>query len=751
MIHKFIMPKLGWTMENGKIIKWLKSEGDLVEKGEELLAIETAKVTIKVEAPESGILQRILYKEGETIPVNRTIALIIEPGIEITDDEVKDFILKIKQEEGDGLDQDRNVKIKKDRQLSRLTRPALKLLASPKARKLARERNIDLNEIRGTGPDGVILARDVEMFEKELKTAKMPRLFQYPHDGRLTILNEHEIAGIRKVIAERMFNSLKNSAQLTITKEINVDALVEFRNIINKKMKNEGRKLKISYTDIIALVVSEVLSKHRKFNASFDGKVLKIFDEINLGIATATDRGLIVPVLWNANKYSLFKLSIKINELSKGARKGNISLDNLSGSTFTISNLGMFGIGAFTPIVNPPEIAILGVGEISIRPSYHQDRIKPAHTMILSLSFDHQVIDGHEAAIFLNSIANYLESFERLFDLHEMRLRRAKEKLMFEQLSDTEADYDVVILGSGPAANDAVLNLAGFDLKIAIIESEHLGGTCLNEGCVPLKKMFEIADLRRKMVFLEDEGSITLDGQFKIDYDAFISQRIENTKEIRNSMARHYTEMGISLINGVASFRDEHSLQVTNTDGSSKIITFKKAIIATGSDYIPLKDNDGTLLMDAKHFLNSKHYPSSIAFFGEDKINLELASCLSHLGVEDLYILIPHELDLHGFDEDFVNAIVELLELNNIEIYQHVSIKSIEKTQNNNYLIRFFDENEKEETIQVELIVNGGAKKPRLDNLKLSNAGIKVDESGNLILNNGYQTSNPDVFAIGDV
>ncbi|MHA1749286.1 MAG: 2-oxo acid dehydrogenase subunit E2, partial [Promethearchaeota archaeon] len=497
--------------------------------------------------------------------------------------------------------------------------------------------------------------------------------------------------------------------------------------------------------------VSEVLSKHRKFNASFDGKVLKIFDEINLGIATATDRGLIVPVLWNANKYSLFKLSIKINELSKGARKGNISLDNLSGSTFTISNLGMFGIGAFTPIVNPPEIAILGVGEISIRPSYHQDRIKPAHTMILSLSFDHQVIDGHEAAIFLNSIANYLESFERLFDLHEMRLRRAKEKLMFEQLSDTEADYDVVILGSGPAANDAVLNLAGFDLKIAIIESEHLGGTCLNEGCVPLKKMFEIADLRRKMVFLEDEGSITLDGQFKIDYDAFISQRIENTKEIRNSMARHYTEMGISLINGVASFRDEHSLQVTNTDGSSKIITFKKAIIATGSDYIPLKDNDGTLLMDAKHFLNSKHYPSSIAFFGEDKINLELASCLSHLGVEDLYILIPHELDLHGFDEDFVNAIVELLELNNIEIYQHVSIKSIEKTQNNNYLIRFFDENEKEETIQVELIVNGGAKKPRLDNLKLSNAGIKVDESGNLILNNGYQTSNPDVFAIGDV
>ncbi|MFX0099447.1 MAG: 2-oxo acid dehydrogenase subunit E2 [Candidatus Hodarchaeota archaeon] len=420
MIHKFVMPKLGWTMETGKIVSWSKNEGDEVQKGEEILEIETDKVTIQVEAPETGVLIKILANEGEEIPVNNTVALISDPGTQISDDELKSFMETLKKEEAQAAAEaaaSSSTTTTGTIERRQLTSGG-KILASPKAKKLARDRNVDLARVRGTGPDGVIVFSDVENYLRS-KPAGV-EIERIPIDGRLTVTREEHAEGIRKVISHRMFTSLQTSAQLTLTTEVSMEGSANFREKINIGWVQKGLK-KISYTDIIAFVVSDLLTKFPKFNASYDGEIVRYFKEVNVGIATATDRGLMVPVVWNADKLSLEKLSEKIKSLAQATRDNKVGMDDLSGGTFTVSNLGMFGIDAFTPIVNPPEIAILGVGRIVTKPVYEDGSFKPEKRMVLSISFDHQIIDGHEGAIFLQEVGKYLESSENLEVLYQKR------------------------------------------------------------------------------------------------------------------------------------------------------------------------------------------------------------------------------------------------------------------------------------------------------------------------------------------
>ncbi len=378
-------------MTHGKIIKWLKNENDPVKKGEEILEIDTDKVTLKIESPVNGFLKKILVEEKKKVPVGKILALFTTN----LNEEIGDLTELLKEEEI------------KEESSAVMAMPSIsksgpivqtgRILASPRAKKLAREREVDLNYVIGTGPNGRIIEKDIITF--------LERPTNITSTGIL-IKESIPLEGIRKLIADRMKSSLTELPQLTLTMKVNFDVLSKFRKEINKKYFK-----KISFTDFIVKIVSIVLDEFPIINSTIEYGQINLLDEINVGVAAATDRGLIVPVIKSANKKSLFEISNEIKKLANAARQGGLGLDDLSKGTFTVTNLGMFGIEAFTPIINPPESAILGVGKIINEVTSNTNKeleIKP--TMTLSLTMDHRPFDGHVGAQFLSRIKEIIEN-----------------------------------------------------------------------------------------------------------------------------------------------------------------------------------------------------------------------------------------------------------------------------------------------------------------------------------------------------
>lgn len=366
---KISMPKLGLTMTKGKIAKWAKREGDTVKKGEVIAIIETEKITYELKAPDSGVLLKIYVPEKGVAPVGQILAYIGEVGEkppEITPPEVK-------------------------------VKPRIVVKATPRAKRLAREKGIDLTKIKGSGPDGLILESDVL---KEIE-----KLERFTVTG-LKVRESLPLTPMRETIMKRMTESLREMAQVTITTESSADGLVAVKEEIMRE------KLKVTYTDLLVKIVAKLLKKHPLLNSTLEGNRIKIIDEINIGIAVAIDHGLLVPVIREADKKGLEEIIKELRDLTERARKGELSVDEVTGGTFTITNLGMHDIDAFTPIINPPQTAILGVGRIIKKPVVVDKEIKVGYTIWLSLTFDHRVLDGHIAADFLRELSNILKDRE---------------------------------------------------------------------------------------------------------------------------------------------------------------------------------------------------------------------------------------------------------------------------------------------------------------------------------------------------
>jgi pyruvate dehydrogenase E2 component (dihydrolipoamide acetyltransferase) len=400
MVTKFVMPKLGMTMEEGTIITWLKQEGEEIKRGEEIVEIETDKVTMKLETPASGILFKILADEKQIVPVGQVIALITEPNEEIGD--IDSIIGTVEQKVTPTTTSPISEPIQTKREVG------ARIFISPRARKLAREKGIDYTQIRGSGPEGRIIERDVLNYSDQGAPLKI--------EGKTIPLE-----GVRKIIAKKMSMSLSEIPQLTYTSEVDMTEAINLRKYLLNLYKDED--LKITMTDILAKSVVAVMKKYPIFNASMGENAIIIQDKINLGIAVATDRGLIVPVIHNVESKSLQEISRTIRILAQKARDGTLSLDDVSGGTFTLSNLGMFGIEVFTPIINPPESAILGIGKMIQKPIVKNGRIAIAPLMILSLTHDHRVMDGVDAANFLAEMKALLEDPYPVFDVDPAKIK----------------------------------------------------------------------------------------------------------------------------------------------------------------------------------------------------------------------------------------------------------------------------------------------------------------------------------------
>lgn len=426
MATQIIMPKLGMAMTEGTVVKWLKQDGDEVTRGEPIVVVMSKKITYTVEAPASGIL-RIVAGPKETRAVGQIIGFILSPGEpmpvvemapppapEVAAVEVRaaappppppppeaprevrasPAARRLARELGVDL-----MRVPGSGPEGRITEADVRayyeqqqrVQATPLARRIAEEEGLDLSQIQGTGPGGRVTEEDVlRALEGRRAPAALPRVIP--------------LTGMRQAIAERMMESLHSMAQLTLTTRADVTELVGLREILSQRWN-----VRLSYTDFIIKATALALKEHPILNSALVGEEIVLHEDVHIGVAVALEEGLIVPVIRHADRKSILEIHQTVQDLAERARKGELAVDEVTGSTFTITNLGMYGIDAFTPIINPPEVAILGVGRILEELSLVNGQVAARSRMVLSLTIDHRIVDGAPGAAFLQTVVRYLE------------------------------------------------------------------------------------------------------------------------------------------------------------------------------------------------------------------------------------------------------------------------------------------------------------------------------------------------------
>ena len=438
MAKVVVMPKLGLTMTEGTVSKWLKKVGDAVSEGEPLFEVETDKLTNTIEASASGVLRHLFVEEGVTVPVLEKVAVIAA-----ADEDIAGLL--------GGAAPAPAAAAAPAPAAAPAASPAEKkaggrVIASPAAKKLAKEKGIDLTLVTGTGPNGRITEDDVKNYTPAPAAPAAPAAEEVPKvkasplaaavaadlgldlekiGAKDRVLAEDilrylestrekaEVApkeelvpmnGMRKAIAKNMLNSHMTSPTVTANLSVDMSAMKAYREQLKAK------EIKVSYTDLLVKFVAKALTEYPLLNCSVEDNKIRYKHYVNMGVAVALDNGLVVPNVTDADKKSLTEISAEIKELAKLAREGGLPMEKLRGGTFTITNLGMYGIESFTPIINQPEVAILGVTTMEDRAVVRGGEIVIRPMMTLSLTFDHRVVDGSVAAEFLQRVKNLLEN-----------------------------------------------------------------------------------------------------------------------------------------------------------------------------------------------------------------------------------------------------------------------------------------------------------------------------------------------------
>jgi len=398
-----LMPKQGQSVEFCLIIKWNKKEGDKVKAEEPICEVETDKAVFEVVAPEAGTILKIFYNEGDDVPVLSTIAIIGQPGEKI-DHLIPKKTVSVSKEEY--VENQKAITLDESLKKTRPSSGAGSILISPVARRFAEKKGIDFSKLIGSGPGGRIIKRDIEKaISKQEQSLTKEHGISFPGP-----IKEIPVKGIRQLIAERMFKSLQSTAQLTLNTSADASNLLACRKWLKSSPEMLGLD-KININDLMLYIVAKTLPKFRALNARFlEDKILE-FEHVHLGFAVDSPRGLMVPIIHNAHLLSLEEISKEARRLSTACQEETILPDELNGGTFTITNLGTMGIESFTPILNIPQVAILGVCSVSLKPIMKEDKVQFIPHMGLSLTFDHRAVDGARAARFLQEINKVIANF----------------------------------------------------------------------------------------------------------------------------------------------------------------------------------------------------------------------------------------------------------------------------------------------------------------------------------------------------
>jgi len=409
------MPRLSDTMEEGTLAKWFKKVGDSVKEGEILAEIETDKATMEFESFHDGVLLHIGIDEGSTAPVDSIIAVIGSKGEDISsiikgsntaNEEPKPEVKEepkpeVKEEPKPEVKEEPKPEVKVEVKSAIVSNESAdRILISPLARKLANEKGIDIKSIKGSGDNGRIIKRDIDSY----KSSDYSQFIQ-PRPSVTESSNESQNSTMRKAIAKRLSDSKFSAPHYYLNIECEMDNMISFRNqFINTQ------NIKISFNDIIAKAVSLSLARHPKVNSRWYDDKIVFYDHVHLGVAVAVDDGLIVPVVKYANSKDLPEINIEIKDFAVRAKNKKLTPAEIEGSTFTISNLGMFGIESFTSIINQPNSAILSIGAIIEKPIVKNGDIVIGNTMKLTLACDHRTVDGATGSLFLKTLKEYIEN-----------------------------------------------------------------------------------------------------------------------------------------------------------------------------------------------------------------------------------------------------------------------------------------------------------------------------------------------------
>ena len=414
-----LMPALSPTMEEGTLSKWLVKEGDKVESGDLIAEIETDKATMEVEAIEDGIIGKILVSEGqESIKVNSPIAILLSEGENLSENaistdsnkEIKKEVQKEVQKNKENVVQINDIKNNDEisKSISENTTKSYfkpdkleRIFVSPLAKRIAKQRDIPLSSIKGSGPHGRILKIDVDNFD--IKKIEYPSLNNLESNNFEIVKN----SAMRKTIAERLVKSKNEAPHFYLSLDCNIDELLKVRKAINSKSNDE---YKISVNDMIIKASSAALLKVPKANASWENENTKYFNNTDISVAVAIEGGLITPIVKNVQSKGLLEISMDMKDLANKAKDGKLQPEEYLGGSFSISNLGMYGIKEFSAVINPPQGCILAVGSGEKRPIVINNEISIANMMTVTLSCDHRVVDGAVGAEFLSEFKNLIEN-----------------------------------------------------------------------------------------------------------------------------------------------------------------------------------------------------------------------------------------------------------------------------------------------------------------------------------------------------
>ena len=414
-----LMPKQGQSVESCLIIKWNKKIGDKVKAEEPICEVETDKAVFEVEAPEAGTILKIFYKEGDDVPVLDTIAIIGQPGEKI-DHLIPQKTVSVSK--GEYVENQKAITSDKSSKETKSSFAGGLIPISPLARRFAEKKGIDFSKLVGSGPGGRIIKKDIEkMISEQEQLASVvdasktisgvPPLTKERGISFPGPIKEIPVKGVRQLISERMIKSLQSTAQLTLNISADASNLLASRKWLKSSPETLGLS-GISINDLLLYILAKTLPEFKALNAHFlEDKILE-FEHVHLGFAVDSPRGLMVPVIRNAHLLSLKEISKEAKRLSSACLEGSIQPDEITGGTFTVTNLGTMGIESFTPILNVPQVAILGVCSIYLKPIMKEDKVRFIPHLGLSLTFDHRAIDGAPAARFLQELATAIANFE---------------------------------------------------------------------------------------------------------------------------------------------------------------------------------------------------------------------------------------------------------------------------------------------------------------------------------------------------
>jgi len=452
MAKEILMPRQGNTVESCILLEWRKQEGDAVKAGDILCEVETDKATFEVESDAEGTLLKILHQEEEDVPVLEPIAVIGEPG-----EDLSGWERGGPEESQQAAEEPAPLKTEKpEPAASQPSQPQVTdgsdggiLAISPRAKNLAEAKGLDYTQLRGTGPGGRIIERDVQQalgagepltpaaIAEQVASGKTAPPQGTGIGGRVTAgdvrthqpkpepsrampdqpfpgpVESQPVKGVRKLIAERMHQSLQSTAQLTLDASADARSLLAYRKKLKQSPEEQGVQ-KITLNDMVLYAVSRILPDFPAMNAHFLGDEIREFAHVHLGFAVDTPRGLMVPVIRYADQLSLKEISGETRRLSEACQEGNVNPDELRGGTFTVTNLGALGIESFTPVLNPPQVGILGVNAIQPKPVMQGEDVQFVPHMGFSLTFDHQGVDGAPAARFLKAVCDRVADFDLL-------------------------------------------------------------------------------------------------------------------------------------------------------------------------------------------------------------------------------------------------------------------------------------------------------------------------------------------------